>query len=103
MARATVIHSDDAVQISFYGNPRKPEPSTAVIKFPGGHVEVARCSDGTYWAHVEVVAPENVSHGRIDYAHGGDRAVRELPEGALVKKLAINIANVVPHPDWEAA
>ena len=49
MARAKVTHSDDAVQITFNGDKRNPEPSTAVVKFPGGYVEVSRCSDGTYW------------------------------------------------------
>lgn len=97
MARAQVTHSDDAVQITFDGDRRRPEPSTAVLKFPGGHVELARCTDGTYWVHVEVVAPANVISGRIDYAHGGACTVRGLPEGELVKKLAINVANVVPH------
>ena len=60
MAKAKVIHSDDSVLIDFKGNKRSPEPATGVIKFPGGHVEVSRCTDGTYWAHIEVVDPANV-------------------------------------------
>ena len=48
MAKATVVHSDDAATIIFKGDRRRPEPSTGIIKFPGGHVEVTRCSDNTY-------------------------------------------------------
>ena len=105
MARATVIHSDDAVQINFYGNPRKPEPSTAVIKFQGGHVEVARCSDGTYWAHVHAVAPRNIVASRIDYDHEGaiGHGIPAIPAADRIQKLAVRIANTMAHADWEAA
>jgi len=30
------------------------EPAQHIIEFPGGAVEVSRCSDGTYWAHIIV-------------------------------------------------
>lgn len=92
------MHSDDAVCVVFNGNPRRPEPSTGVIKFPGGHVEVSRCSDGTYWVHLETVAAVNIVDSRIEYEHGGTRAVRDLPEHELVRKLAIRVANTIPHP-----
>ena len=96
MARAHVIHSTDAVQITFDGDRLRPEPSCGVIKFPGGHVEVSRCSDGTYWAHVAVVDGRNVIEGRIDRA---DRvqAVEDMPDAALVNHIAIHIGNAVPH------
>lgn len=54
MARFQVQHFDDACAIIILGNPKNPEPSTATIKFPGGHVEVSRCSDGDYWAHLAI-------------------------------------------------
>jgi hypothetical protein len=28
------------------------EPAQHIITFPGGSVEVSRCDDGTYWAHI---------------------------------------------------
>jgi len=102
MARAEVIHSQDAVMVRFNGDPRRPEPSTAVIKFPGGHVEVSRCSDGTYWAHVSVEGAANVVDSRIDYEHGTARSVRDMPEPDLVKKLAVRVSNAVPHFDPDA-
>lgn len=71
MAKAKVVHSDDAVMIKFEGNRSNPEPSTAVIKFPGGHVEVSRTTDGRYWAHVEAENPECIQESRIDYNHEG--------------------------------
>jgi hypothetical protein len=102
MARARVIHSDDAVMIKFEGNRKNPEPSTAVIQFPGGHVEVSRCSTGEYFAHIQVVHPANVVDSRIDY-HADSEArsygVGDMPHGEHVSKVAIKISNKHPHFD----
>lgn len=97
MARAKVIHSDDAVMIKFEGNPKNPEPTTAVIEFPSGHVEVSRCSDGSYWAHIVVVDNKNIIDSRIDYEYNADEynSVSDLPRGNEVKKIAIRISNNV--------
>lgn len=101
MARAKVTHSSDAVQITFDGDRQNPEPSTGVIKFPGGHVEVSRCSDGTYWAHVAVVSGANIAEGRIDRS---DRvcAVEKMDEAETITKIAIRVANNVRHFDPDA-
>jgi hypothetical protein len=85
MARAQVTHSIDAVQITFRGDKRQPEPSTAVIQFPGGHVEVSRCSDGTYWAHITVVAPQNTVASRVDYDYEGYSAGAVRPGAAAAR------------------
>ena len=71
MARAKVVHSDDACTVIFAGNKSKPEPSTGAIKFPGGVVEVSRTSDGDYWAHLTVFDPAHTVDSRIDYDHEG--------------------------------
>jgi len=106
MARAQVTHSTDAVQITFNGDKRHPEPSTAVIKFPGGHVEVSRASDGTYWAHVEVVDPANTRESRVDYDHAGyvqsGGSIPPIPLQEHVKHMAVRVANTVPHFDPDA-
>lgn len=105
MARAKVTHSEDAVQITFNGDKRNPEPSTGVIQFPGGHIEVSRCSDGSYWAHVEVVDPTNIVGSRIDYSHGAQMELREIPEvprATEIKHIAIRISNAVPRFDPDA-
>jgi len=34
------------------GDPKNPEPETVTVRFPGGEVEVTRCTDGKYWVHV---------------------------------------------------
>jgi hypothetical protein len=104
MAKAKVTHSDDAVQITFNGDRRNPEPGTAVIKFPGGHVEVSRCTDGSYWAHVEVVDPANTIASRIDYVAEASRehGIPDIPAQEHIKKLAVRIANNVPHFDPDA-
>lgn len=99
MARARVAHSEDAVLVEFEGGRRKPEPSTGVIKFPGGHVEVTRCSDGTYWAHAAVVSGANILEGRID-REGRVNAVEDLEDSRAIKHLAIRVSNTVPHPEY---
>ena len=101
MARAKVTHSTDAVQITFNGDKRNPEPSTGVIKFPGGHVEVSRCSDGSYWAHVEVVSGRNIVGGRID-KEGRVDAVEDMEDADLINHIAIRVSNTVPHFDPNA-
>lgn len=36
-----------------HGDPkRQPEPESLRIVFPGGEVNLTRCSDGSYWAHI---------------------------------------------------
>lgn len=99
MARHKIVHSDDACCVLIEGDKRRPEPSTAVIKFPGGHIEVSRCSDGSYWVHLAVVDHKNIVDSRVDYAHGGQRSVRDLPEADLVNKVALRVSNAVAHPD----
>ena len=101
MARAKVTHSADAVQITFNGDRRNPEPSTGVIKFPGGHVEVTRCSDGTYWAHIAVVDGANIIDGRIDRGGQGE-AVEDMGNAVSVNHIAIRISNTIPHFDPDA-
>jgi hypothetical protein len=96
------VRSDDALTVLVDGDRRNPEPSTLIVKFPGGHIELARCSDGTYWAHVEAVAAETVVGSRVDYERGASISVRELPEADRVKKLSVRLANTVPHFDPNA-
>ena len=82
MARANVTHSQDGVQVTFLGDRRNPEPSMAVIQFPGGHVEVSRCSDGSYWAHI------------------GLRGIG-LPKPDHIKHIAVRITSAVTRPAHE--
>lgn len=95
MDKAKVVHSDDAVLIKFNGDRKNPEPGTAVIEFPGGHVEVSRTQDGQYWAHVEVTDPQNIQRSRIDYTHEGYVAtgcsIPEIPHADKIRHMAILI------------
>jgi hypothetical protein len=104
MARAEVVHSTDAVTVIFNGDKRRPEPSTAIIKFPGGHVEVSRCTDGTYWAHLSVVDSANIEDSRIDHCRAveGLRNVLEFPHADAIRNLALRVSNTVPHFDPNA-
>lgn len=101
MARFKVTHSEDACCIQIKGDKRNPEPTTAVIRFPGGFVEVSRCSDGSYWAHLcrydsapddESPAGRIVGH-RLDYSpESGLRDVQGLPQGEHITQMAIRVA-----------
>jgi len=62
-----IVHSKDACTLIFKGNEKIPEPSLGVIKFPGGFVEVSRCSDGSYYAHISSDCSDNIIDSRIDY------------------------------------
>lgn len=101
MARFKVTHSDDACCIQILGNKRNPEPSTAVIRFPGGFVEVSRCTDGSYWAHLcrhsEVPDEESpagqIMGSRIGYApESGIREIPPIPHEAHLVQMAIRVA-----------
>jgi hypothetical protein len=98
MAKAKVTHSTNAVQITFNGDRKNPEPETGVIQFPGGHIEVSRCTDNTYWVHVGFVSGANIVEGRIDRANHTD-AVEDLPDAIDIIKIAVRVNNTVPHFD----
>jgi hypothetical protein len=104
MARAKVVHSEDACEIVFEGNKfKKHEPHTGVITFPGGHVEVTRCSDNTYWAHISITdgtgdhsKDGKIIKSRFDYnyetAQKMDKNVVPIPEEQGIEHIAIRIA-----------
>lgn len=53
---------DAVLGVVLEGNPRKPEPASFRVHFPGGCVEIARCSDGlSYWVHTVVDTPERLA------------------------------------------
>lgn len=103
MARFKVVHSEDAATILIAGDKRNPEPTAAIIKFPGGVVEVSRTSDGNYWVHASCFGPggdETPGHiidSRIDYArdaylrNGGD--IPPIPAHADIEHMALLIAS----------
>ncbi len=91
MAKAKVVHSADACTIIFKGNPKSPEPSLGVIKFPGGHVEVSRASDDTYWAHISVDEQSYIKGSRIDYTYGENADIPKINNEQRVRKIAVRI------------
>lgn len=96
MAKAKVTHSTDGVCVTFKGNPKSPEPSLGVIKFPGGNVEVSRTTDGKYWAHISIDNASFVENSRIDHNYEGYNALtreqylnRQIPQGDKVNHVAV--------------
>lgn len=56
-----------------FGDPaRKPEKPYTIVLFPGGSVEISRCTNGSYWIHVatDIGVPGGpkaaISEARID-------------------------------------
>lgn len=98
MAKIKVVSSDDACTMIFKGDKRYPEPSMGCIKFPGGRTEVSRTSDGSYWVHVSVEAPENIKESRVDYNHIGWRVngILDIPDQDKIMHIALRI-----YPDVE--
>lgn len=48
------MDSASVAALRLYGDPKRtPEPETIRVYFPGGEVELTRCSDGDYWVHVK--------------------------------------------------
>ena len=72
MARAKVVHSEDAVAIIFAGDKSTPEPSEARILFPGGDIGVTRTSDGNYWAHFDIERGRHVTPDMPGHEHRGE-------------------------------
>lgn len=95
---------------------KRPESAEHIITFPGGAIELARTSDGDYWAHViinadadchledqfhsargEVVA-SRVDFGLDDIRSTGVRALA-VPEGcslAGVRQIAVLVRSLRP-------
>lgn len=100
MAKAKVVHSDDSCMIILKGNPNTPEPSTVIVKFPGGQVEISRCSDGKkFWAHTYINESAEIVNSRIDYDHEiysrrdeeGKKPIPKIEDQEHILKIAVQV------------
>lgn len=95
MAKAKVAHSDNTSTLTFRGNKKNPEPSTGVIKFPGGYVEVSRTSDGSYWVHTRINETAEIVGSDIEYKPGKDIEeygdIPTMPPQERIEKLAVKV------------
>ena len=100
-----IVHSEDATTVVIAGDIRNPEPATVVVKFPGGHVEVSRTSDGDYYVHIQRNLDTNYEIGlraghivqsRLDYTPEAWRAnglaIPPLPKHEEIQHIAVNIS-----------
>lgn len=93
------VHSEDALTIIVQGDKRQPEPTHLIVKVGGGHVEIARCSDGSYWIHLEGNDAMNVIGSRIEYDHEtylrrheeGKKSIPPIEDQEHIKKIAIQV------------
>lgn len=91
-------------RIRLLGDKKKQiESAQHVIEFPGGAIEVSRCSDGTYWAHIIVnrkfaqadcegmmSSLGEIVGGRIDH----DNGVAQIPNLKNITQIALLIKPV---------
>jgi hypothetical protein len=84
---------------------KRPEPAAHIIEFPGGAIELARTSEGNYWAHIivnrdfalpgEVEGLEGafgeIIDSRIDYEFPTEPNIVEVPDAAKLRQIAILI------------
>lgn len=91
--------SDDALTIHVLGNKANPEPGSIIVQFPGGHMELTRCTDGTYWAHIarEIgdKAHGEITDSRIDYtpeAWAVHKNIPDIPAHDEIQHIAVRIA-----------
>ena len=82
------------------GDKRSPEPTLTVIKFPGGQVEVSRCSDGvSYWAHLHINESAEILDSRVEYNHEiyskrhdeGLKPIPKIEEQQHIRKMAVRL------------
>jgi hypothetical protein len=82
---------------------RKTESAQHIIEFPGGAIEVSRCENGDYWAHIIVnrdppiddteglkSATAEIVDGRMDYLYPHS-PVERIPNAANLTQIAIRI------------
>lgn len=50
---------NDVQQVTLRGDHKNPDPLHLRVRFPGGDVVIARCTDGSYWVHVRAERPGN--------------------------------------------
>lgn len=91
---------DDALVVRLLGDKRQPEPSTFLVQFPGGEVEIARTSDDRYWVHVrpntaedEVASDGAKKAGRLARA----RVDHSVPGGMVTDGEEIGFAPTANH------
>lgn len=62
---------------------KKAESAQHIIEFPGGAIEVSRCEDGSYWAHVTVNAEQAIddAEGRVSAIGRIVDARADYPDG----------------------
>ncbi len=93
MARAKIHHSSDACHLLVIGNKKSPEPTLHVIKFPGGEVEVSRCTNQQdYWVHIHLYEDTKILDSRLnDRNTSGIKALKGYKN---IKQIALKVNGV---------
>lgn len=100
MAKSSVSHSQQATTILVKGDKRQPEPIHTIIIFPGGQIELTRCSDNEqYWVHVHLNEDTEITDSRQAYNHdvymkrlnAGMKSIHEIEDAQSITQLALKV------------
>lgn len=105
MKSTKISRSDDATAMLVFGDKTNPEPTLHVIQFPGGHVEVSRCSDGQYWSHIHLHHCTEITDSRVSYDYEGSqlaeaqgiKSIHEMPLQNHIVQLAVKVRGPFSH------
>jgi len=76
---------------TIFGDPKKPEPATHAMTFPGGNIEVSRVGDDEYWAHISINIDEPVE----------GTSIQKSKQGSIVSGRVTRLAGVDQIEDLE--
>ena len=85
-----VTYAEQATMIHIEGDPSNPEPIHHIVKFPGGEVEIARCSDNqTYWAHIVPHDDADIIDSRLMWTPETGHSIKEIKDEQNLKQVAV--------------
>jgi hypothetical protein len=100
MPKPKITHSEQACHVHLKGDKNNPEPITVVVEFPGGHVEITRCSNNRdYWAHLSIDEGAKILDSRQAYDHDtymkrqkeNKLPIHKLEDGQAITQLAVQV------------
>ena len=69
---------DNVMGVELFGDKKRPEPATFLVKTPTGIVEISRCTDGSFWFHIATL--KNNETGEKNQSHFIDARIDRINE-----------------------
>lgn len=100
MAKTQAVHSSQATTLLVKGDKNNPEPIHQIIIFPGGQIELTRCSDNEqYWIHIHLNEDTKITDSRQAYSHEiyqkrmnmGLNPIHQMKDASYITQLALKV------------